>query len=108
MTQSLADRRKGKTDWSRVDALTEADIVAAALSDPDAQPTDAAFWKSARLVWPVAKDALSLRVDKDVIAWFKKSGPRYQTRINAVLRSYMLAHHKSTARSKSAKKRKTR
>jgi uncharacterized protein (DUF4415 family) len=40
----------------------------------------------------VAKQPISLRVDIDVLAWFKKQGPRYQSRMNAVLRAYMSAN----------------
>jgi uncharacterized protein (DUF4415 family) len=47
------------------------------------------FWDEGELVVPVPKHAISLRVDEDVLDWFKQSGPRYQTRMNAVLRSYM-------------------
>jgi uncharacterized protein (DUF4415 family) len=86
--------------------MSETDIDAAARSDPDALPTDATFWKGARVVWPEKKDAVSLRLDRDVLAWFKRRGAGYQTRMNAVLRSYMLAHRKPTARAKAAKKRK--
>ena len=86
--------------------MTEAEIDAAARSDPDAQPTDADFWRGARVVWPEKKDAVSLRLDKDVLAWFKRRGAGYQTRMNAVLRSYMLAHREPAARAKAAKKRK--
>lgn len=35
------------------------------------------------------KEAISLRVDRDVLVWFRQQGPRYQTRMNAVLRAYM-------------------
>ena len=42
-----------------------------------------------RLQLAVPKQAISLRVDKDVLWWFRTPGPRYQTRMNAVLRSYM-------------------
>jgi uncharacterized protein (DUF4415 family) len=49
------------------------------------------FWKSARLTLPEPKDRLTIRVDRDVVQWLKKNGPGYQTRINAVLRSYMEA-----------------
>jgi uncharacterized protein (DUF4415 family) len=86
--------------------MSETDIDAAARSDPDALPTDAAFWKGARVVWPEKKDAVSLRLDSDVLAWFKRKGAGYQTRMNAVLRSYMLAHREPAARAKLAKKRK--
>ena len=47
------------------------------------------FWDEAELVVPAAKRAISLRVDEDVLAWFRSLGPRYQTRMNAVLRAYM-------------------
>ncbi len=47
------------------------------------------FWQEARVVTPVSKQAISIRLDSDVIAWFRATGPKYQTRINAVLRSYV-------------------
>jgi uncharacterized protein (DUF4415 family) len=40
------------------------------------------------------KGPVSIRLDTDVIAWFKASGEGYQTRINAALRAYVLAHQK--------------
>ena len=80
-----------QTDWDRVATMTEAEIDEAAASDPDAQPTDEAFWKDAQVVIPQSKHAISLRVDSDVLAWFKSQGRGYQTRINAVLRAYMEA-----------------
>jgi uncharacterized protein (DUF4415 family) len=49
------------------------------------------FWDQASLVVPVRKQAISLRVDEDVLDWFKQAGPRYQSRMNAVLRSFMQA-----------------
>ena len=45
------------------------------------------FWDAAVMVSP--KEAISIRVDSDVLVWFRDIGPGYQTRINAVLRSYM-------------------
>ena len=47
------------------------------------------FWQEARVVTPVSKQAISIRLDTDVIDWFRATGPRYETRINAVLRSYV-------------------
>ena len=49
------------------------------------------FWDSAELVPAVVKEAISLRVDLDVLMWFRTQGPRYQSRMNAVLRAYMQA-----------------
>jgi uncharacterized protein (DUF4415 family) len=80
--------RKGKTDWARVDALTDEDIAKAVANDPDAVPIDV-DWSDAVLVMPTKKTAISIRVDEDVLDFFRKEGDGYQSRINAVLRSYM-------------------
>lgn len=87
---------KGKTDWEAFDGLTDRDVTAAAEADPDALPTDEAFWENARVVVPESKEAISIRLDKDVLEFFRGQRKRgYQTLINAVLRSYMEAHRKS-------------
>jgi uncharacterized protein (DUF4415 family) len=88
VTRKWGDRRRGKTDWARVDALTDEDIAKAVAEDPDAAPIDI-DWSSAVLVMPARKKAISIRVDEDVLDFFKKEGDGYQRRINAVLRSYM-------------------
>ena len=88
VTRKWGDRRKGKTDWARVDALTDEDIEKAVADDPDAAPLDI-DWSDAVLVIPAKKKAISIRVDEDVLDFFKKGGDGYQRRINAVLRSYM-------------------
>jgi uncharacterized protein (DUF4415 family) len=56
------------------------------------------FWNDATVVEPTAKQPISLRVDSDVLAWFKTQGPRYQSRINAVLRSYMSQRRQGSKR----------
>ena len=88
VTRKWGDRRKGKTDWARVDALTDEDIEKAVADDPDAAPLDI-DWSDAVLVVPARKKAISIRVDEDVLDFFKKEGDGYQRRINAVLRSNM-------------------
>jgi uncharacterized DUF497 family protein len=88
VTRKWGDRRKGKTDWARVDALTDADIAKAVANDPDAAPIDI-DWSDAVLVMPAKKKAISIRVDEDVLDFFKRQGEGYQRRMNAVLRSYM-------------------
>ena len=82
------ERRKGKTDWARVDALTDEQIAEAVRNDPDAVPLDV-DWSDAVLVIPPKKKAISIRVDEDVLDYFKTEGTGYQRRMNAVLRSYM-------------------
>ena len=86
--------KDSQTDWERVKNMTEAEIEAAAASDVDAQPTDSAFWANAEVVMPQRKRAISLRVDSDVLEWFKSHGRGYQTRMNAVLRAYMEAQQR--------------
>ena len=82
------ERRHSKTDWAAVDALTDAEIEAAVRRDPDAVPLDF-DWNEAVLILPQKKKAISIRVDEDVLAFFKQGGEGYQKRINAVLRSFM-------------------
>lgn len=47
------------------------------------------FWENAKVVFPASKKAVTIRIDGDVLDWFKKAGKGYQSRMNAVLRSYM-------------------
>ncbi|MDR1709923.1 MAG: BrnA antitoxin family protein [Candidatus Accumulibacter sp.] len=56
---------------------------------------DAVWVKAAKL--PGTKQQITLRVDSDVLEFFRHSGKRYQTRINAVLRAYVEAHRTSAA-----------
>lgn len=73
--------------------MTEEEI--AATSPPDLADLPDDFWDDAVIVVPDPKEAISLRVDRDVLEWFRAQGPRYQTRMNAVLRSYMMATERS-------------
>jgi uncharacterized protein (DUF4415 family) len=96
---------KDLTDWKRVDAMTEEDIERAAASDPDAPMTTAADWVNAKIVWPQGKEPVTIRIDKDVLNWFRKHGRGYQSRMNAVLRSFVEAHkHTRSRRTASARK----
>jgi len=82
-------RGESKTDWARVDAMTDADIEAAMRDDPDWKDFVDVDWSKATIVYPQPKNAISIRLDKDVVDFFKATGKGYQTRINAVLRHYM-------------------
>ena len=84
---------KGKTDWSAVDKLTDKEIARRAAGDPDTRLTTPAFWRNARLVLPTepGKEVVTLRLDRDLLKWLKGRGRGYQTRINAILRAYMLS-----------------
>ncbi len=50
-------------------------------------------WTNLKVDWPQAKQAISLRIDQDVLEWFRDGGPGYQTRMNAVLRAFVDAQH---------------
>jgi uncharacterized protein (DUF4415 family) len=60
-------------------------------SDPEARATDTRFWKDAKIVWPRAKSLVTMRLDADLLEWFRRERG-YQTRINSILRTYMKAH----------------
>ncbi len=76
-------KRRSKTDWKRVDALRDSEID---FSDvPELGPEF--FSKAIR--WPGKKKQITLRLDPDVLAFFRKRGKGYQTTINAVLRKYV-------------------
>ena len=77
----------GRMDLARVRRMSERDIARTSPSELANLPAD--FWNEAVLVPPVIKRAISLRVDPDVLEWFRAQGPRYQSRMNAVLRTYM-------------------
>jgi uncharacterized protein (DUF4415 family) len=68
--------------------MSDQDIANAAQRDKDAARLDI-DWSSAEVVIPEAKQAISIRLDRDIVEFFKGSGPGYQTKINAVLRSYV-------------------
>ncbi len=76
--------------------MTDTEIHHGILSDPDARPTDAEFWKGAKVVWPSRKAIVTIRLDKDLLEWFRRERG-YQTRINAILRAYMAAHSSASA-----------
>lgn len=69
--------------------MTDAEIERT--SPPELKHLPKDFWENANLVPALAKEAISLRVDIDVLTWFREQGPRYQSRMNAVLRAYMQA-----------------
>lgn len=79
--------RDSRTDWVRLQKMPDK-----AIDRSDIPELDAAFFRTAKLRLPRAKKAVSIRLDQDVIAWFRAQDGAYQTRINAVLRTYMQAH----------------
>ncbi len=89
--KKAATSKKSRTDWKRVDALKDEDID---LSDvPEVSPEMFARAIVRQGLKPVSRKAqLTLRVDSEVLDWFRKQGQGYQTKINSLLRAYMDAH----------------
>ncbi len=82
-----AMRRRGedRTDYARLDAMSAAEIEAAARGDGQFD------WTKAKVGFPLPKRQLTMRLDGDVIDWFKRQGRGYQTRTNAVRRRFIEA-----------------
>jgi uncharacterized protein (DUF4415 family) len=76
-------KRRSRTDWKRVDALKDADI-----DFSDAPELGRDFFAHA-IIWPGPKKQITLRVDPDVLTFFRKQGKGYQSTMNAVLRKYL-------------------
>lgn len=87
---------RGRADLARLRRMSEREIKVTSPSELADLPDD--FWDEAIVVEPAAKQAISLRVDSDVLEWFKTQGPRYQSRMNAVLRSYMIQRRQLSRR----------
>ena len=83
--------KNSETDWERIDKLPEEEID---LTDiPEIDPRDFAKAVVRQGLKPTERKAqITLRIDSDVIRWFKSLGRGYQTRINELLRAYMEAH----------------
>ncbi len=62
---------------------------------PEAESLGAEFWRSARVVVPQGKISVHLRLDNDVVEWFRARGKGHLTRMNAVLRAYVEAQKHS-------------
>jgi uncharacterized protein (DUF4415 family) len=78
--------KKSKTDWSKLAKLKDSDI-----DTSDLAPLDKDFFRKAEIRMPKPKTMVSIRLDEDVLNWFKKQGKGYQTKINEILKMYVRA-----------------
>jgi uncharacterized protein (DUF4415 family) len=79
-------KKPSETDLARIDAMRDEDI-----DTSDIPVIDEDFFSRATIRLPERKTSVTLRLDKDVVDWYKKQGKGYQTRMNAVLKAYMKA-----------------
>ncbi len=85
---------RDETDYARLDARSAAEIESIAENDSEGVPMSDGEWARAEIRQPVKKP-VGLKLDDDMLAWFKAQGRGYQTRINAVLRRYVEAQRKA-------------
>ena len=83
-------KKQSKTDWKRVDALTNEDIDYSDIPEL----TDDLFESA---VFVPAKQLVTIRLDADVVAWLKRNGKGYQSRTNKILRTVMEAQKRKAA-----------
>ena len=93
-TGNTSKRKRRGTDWEALRRMSDADIRAGIEADPDAHVTDAEFWKTAKVVMPQPKQVVTMRLDADLLEWFRRESG-YQTRINAILRAYKEAQEQN-------------
>ena len=96
---AMRQRGESQTDYAYLDALTE-EVLEASIDVEEEGEID---WSTIQAGIPGPKQQITVRLDADVIDWFKDQGAGYQTRMNAVLRSFVEAQKKQaqppTARS---------
>jgi uncharacterized protein (DUF4415 family) len=84
-----AHHKAGRSDWAKAAAMTNEELEASIAADRD-EAGMVMDWDCVTVELPQPKADLHMRVDRDVLDFFRRTGKGYQTRINAVLRSYVL------------------
>jgi uncharacterized protein (DUF4415 family) len=85
---SLTKQEGSLSNWGKAAGMTSAEVEANVASDSD-EAAMVMDWGNATLELPQPKAVLNMRVDKEILDYFRKTGKGYQSRINAVLRSYV-------------------
>ena len=80
-------KKNSKTNLARIDAMPDEEVDTAEIP-----PLTKAFFKQATLRLPTRKETITMRVDAEVLNWFKREGKGYQSRMNAVLKMFVEAH----------------
>jgi len=99
--QIKANIAKGKdrTNWAKTDAVTGTKLEASIRADADdvrGEPD----WTQAIIGIPAPKDHINIRVDHDVLEWFRANGKGYQTLMNNVLRAFVQTRRRQNTKSK--------
>ena len=84
---------QSRTDWDKVDAITDDELEMIVAGDENERDLQA-DWTKAELVLPQAKQSVHLRLESEIIAFFKSQGKGHISRMQAVLKAYVDAHRK--------------
>lgn len=111
--QAMQARGESQTDWARVNAMTSEEIERLADEDDAENGIEPGDWSKAFVGLPPflddllgrKKDDIHIRVDSDVLKWFKRGGRGYQTRINSVLRAFVRMQKTQKAKPRASKQR---
>jgi uncharacterized protein (DUF4415 family) len=87
--EEMVKRGESLTDWERVDAMTDEEVEANIDEDDEGEFDMSKAFPGLPPGFGIAKKQLTVRLDTDVVEWFKSQGKGYQTRMNAVLRQFM-------------------
>ncbi len=77
---------KSKTNWNKLSKMKDSEI-----DTSDIPKLDAEFFRTAKIIMPKPKKMVSIRLDEDILSWFKRQGRGYQTKINQILKMYIKA-----------------
>ena len=86
------DEMESQTDWEALEAKTDVEIQQDVASDPDAHLLDAEWFRMAQTMEPSPeKKRITIRLDEDIVEYFKREGDGHQSRINDVLKTFVIA-----------------
>ncbi|KWT91689.1 BrnA antitoxin family protein [Candidatus Magnetominusculus xianensis] len=91
---AMCKRGESQTDWAKVDAMTEEELEASISADDD-DVHEKVDWTQATIGLPSRKKHINIRVDADVLEWFRSQGRGYQTYMNSVLRAFVASKAQS-------------
>ena len=86
-------KKNSRTNWEKLSTIPDSKVDLS-----DINELGASFFANATLKMPEPKKAISLRIDSDILEWYKEQGTGYQTMINAVLRVYMQSKNETMRR----------
>ncbi len=94
--RAMIARGESRSNWEAAQAMSQEEVER--LADEDDGPLPEGWESTAFVGLPPRKTPVHIRLDADLLAWFRAHGPGYQTRINAVLRSFVQARQAAEAK----------